>query len=172
MSTVLTIGILAGIVATLVFLVMSIFRTGRRMEMFGRACLCFFGTIAAIIALGATIESELEATMKSAATNEPAAQTDSEKEATLTRELDRTDQKRMARNLCFIWIEDSLHDPSSADFGRYWEWPVIVKDKDLYTTRATVRAKNAFGATVKSNFECVVHPTDNGQWMKIDLFES
>ncbi len=79
MPTVLTIASLAGLLATFVFLVRAMFCKGRRMEMFGRSCLCLFGTIAAVIALGATVESEFEATTKAAAISQPAeADADSE----------------------------------------------------------------------------------------------
>ena len=101
-----------------------------------------------------------------------AIETDREKRVELRREQERNDPKRMARNLCKIWIENVLHDPESASFGRYWEWPVSVDEAQLFTTRATIRAKNAYGATIKSTFTCVVHPTDNNQWLKVDLVES
>ena len=101
-----------------------------------------------------------------------AIKTDVEERAEIREERERSDPKRLARNLCMLWIEDSLNDPDSADFGNYWQWPVSTDEMQIFTMSPTIRAKNMFGATVKSTFICIVHRTENGEWMKIDLTES
>lgn len=72
MSTILTLASLAGILATFVFLFRTVFCSGRRMEMFGRSCMCLFGTVAAVMMLGATVESEFDASLQAVATGDPA----------------------------------------------------------------------------------------------------
>lgn len=61
-----------------------------------------------------------------------------------------------ARIACASRIQDSLHNPSSVDWDRRFEWPVIDDGDGLYTVIAKYRAENGFGGMVKETRQCVV----------------
>jgi len=62
----------------------------------------------------------------------------------------------MARHICKSAIEQVLHDPSRADMGDYWTWPggVNADDTTQILVQPVIRAPNAFGGVVQSQFEC------------------
>ena len=62
-----------------------------------------------------------------------------------------------AKYLCKQAVLSSLNDPDSAEFDPSHTWRVVENDaKDKAVIYPTLRAKNAFNATVKGEFSCHV----------------
>lgn len=72
-------------------------------------------------------------------------------------EMTQADKDRgTARLLCREAIAQALHDPDSAEMGRYYSWPAGLMDGDdsIMLVQPEIRATNGFGAKVPTRFEC------------------
>jgi RNA polymerase subunit RPABC4/transcription elongation factor Spt4 len=63
------------------------------------------------------------------------------------------DPVNAALGLCRMHIKAQLHDPDSAEFEES-KTTQIQKEGDIWTVQRAVRAKNAFNATRRAEFEC------------------
>lgn len=63
--------------------------------------------------------------------------------------------RQSATGGCMLFIKKLLHDPDSATFGHSSEASVILKGNRAMVIRS-VRAKNAYGAKVLTEFMCLM----------------
>lgn len=80
------------------------------------------------------------------------------------------DMRQSAAGACMLFINQSLHDPSSAEFDSTSEAYVDQNSATTWTVQRNVRAKNKFGALVLSTFECKIEIT-NGNWKALSIKE-
>ena len=78
----------------------------------------------------------------------------SDPEETQHAEVAQDDPTSTPRYFCRYAIKQVLHDPSSAEWIDYREWPAFFDDDGLITVTARYRATNAFGATVTEQTVC------------------
>lgn len=65
------------------------------------------------------------------------------------------ERKSSVRGACWIALKESLDDPSSAEaVGLIGDWRVDEAPGNHYTVYPKIRAKNAFGATVRADLKC------------------
>ncbi|MGR3495226.1 hypothetical protein [Citreimonas sp.] len=78
----------------------------------------------------------------------------------------------MARHTCKTAIENRLHDPSSADWGRLHSWPagVDVENDARILVQPQIRARNAFGGMILTRFQCTFEGSGDAMTL-IDLSE-
>lgn len=78
----------------------------------------------------------------------------SDPEETQQAEAAQDDPTSSPRYFCRYAIEQVLHDPRSAEWIDYREWPTFFQDDGLITVTARYRATNAFGAIVTEQTVC------------------
>lgn len=82
----------------------------------------------------------------------------------------RDDRLLMAFVMCEGWVEEQLRAPSTAEFPAGARDFVVEVDDSTYLVRAYVDAQNAFGAQIRSDFECLTRPDGNGErWRLVGL---
>lgn len=79
------------------------------------------------------------------------------------------DPSASARGACILFIKRKLHDPGSAEF-EHSETARVSQNGSQWTVQRAVRAKNAFNATRKSVFECVMRD-EGDSWTAISVKE-
>lgn len=87
-----------------------------------------------------------------------------------TRAPNQADMRSSAAGACMLFINQVLHDPSSADFDSTSEAYVDQNSPTTWTVQRKVRAKNKFGAKVLSTFECKIEDK-NGNWSASSIKE-
>lgn len=68
---------------------------------------------------------------------------------------------------CEIWVKERLKSPSTADFPSLFLKDIedfVKKDGTIYTVESYVDAQNSYGATIRSNFNCVVRQSGKNLW--------
>jgi hypothetical protein len=73
-----------------------------------------------------------------------------------------------AFTVCQQFVEQRLKSPASADFPPPSE-ATISNSGDTWTIDGYVDAANSFGASLRSNFTCVVEHTGGDQWALVSL---
>lgn len=79
----------------------------------------------------------------------------------------------MAVTLCKDHVKNTLRSPSTADFPFFNQ--AIYDGKRRATLASYVDAQNGFGATIRTNFVCVVEyngggsPSEFGSWKIVDF---
>lgn len=121
----------------------------------------------------ATTTTELETTTT---TEAPTTTTEAAAEDRMLSFDERTTGDPQAANgyeICKQFIADRLTSPSSAEYPNYFEddgevvvW-VLANGDYRYTSQ--VDSENAFGASLRSFFECTVDYRGDDQWMLVDL---
>jgi len=79
------------------------------------------------------------------------------------------DSRRGAYLICKQFVEQRLRSPKSAEFPNSSEAQVQPISDGDYEVHAHVDAQNAFGAMIRSTFDCTVKPLPDGKWRLIDL---
>lgn len=74
-----------------------------------------------------------------------------------------------ARGACLVMLQQVLHDPGSAGYGRTADWPAIVDGKGRAVVLPRIRAKNGFGALRIAEYRCVVDRVDPGHVRVVSL---
>lgn len=54
------------------------------------------------------------------------------------------------------FIERTLHDPSRAQWGNYFDWTVVDNSDGSFSVGARYRAPNKLGAIVQAYTTCIV----------------
>lgn len=73
------------------------------------------------------------------------------------------------------FVKQNLKSPSTADFGsvfgdfQSYEDVVTVLHDGRFVVKAWVDAENAFGATLRSRFTCVIEHVGNDRWRLVNL---
>lgn len=73
------------------------------------------------------------------------------------------------------FVKDNLKSPSTADFGGVFsdyqdpDQVVTVLGDGKFRVRAWVDAQNAFGATIRNRFVCVLEYVGNDRWRRTHL---
>lgn len=85
------------------------------------------------------------------------------------------DPTRAPRGACRIIVKNALHDPGSAEWVPGIEWVVErldegQNDSEHWVVWPELRARNAYGALVKSRFRCEVR-SDGDKWTAVSLTE-
>lgn len=112
-------------------------------------------------------KAEVEAQRIAALTPE---QREAEQKAAAVRKAEeaRIAELNNARYACQEFVRRSLNDPESADFEPHRSfWAEKTKD-GAFDVQVHVRAKNAFGAKLKSVFECRAR-LDGDKWLPVKL---
>ena len=84
---------------------------------------------------------------------------------------EEADPTRAARGACRSYITMMLNDPGSAEWTPGWEWTIHVESENEWVVYPSLRAKNAFGALVKTKFECRVRRDGEGYMIPVDIRE-
>ena len=84
---------------------------------------------------------------------------DDSPEATAARAL--SNARAITATICQIQMESRLRSPGTADFPFGHASNVEAVGDNRYRLRSYVDSQNAFGATVRTNFDCVVTGTGN-----------
>ena len=71
-----------------------------------------------------------------------------------------------------MMLEQSLHDPASAQFGRSSEWPVQIDQAGRAVVLPRVRAKNGFGAYRLVDYRCIVERMGEDRVRVVSLDQS
>ena len=71
-----------------------------------------------------------------------------------------------ARQMCKEFLTRMMHDPSSADFGDYWNWTTIDNKDGTWSVGAKYRAKNGYGA-IRSEYTTCVMRRSGDDWTLI-----
>ena len=75
-----------------------------------------------------------------------------------------------ARIACASLIESHLRNPSSAEWVRMAQWPVVSDaDRMTHNVAATYRATNGFGGVVTEQKVCVARRLPNNRMVAIQL---
>jgi len=74
------------------------------------------------------------------------------------------------RYACKEFISRNLHDPQSAQWGEWLEWPAQVDGQEV-TVSARMRAANQLGGVVVSRFHCTVRKSGD-RWHAVTLTEA
>lgn len=71
----------------------------------------------------------------------------------------------MAWTACQDFVRDRLKSPSTAKYQRGVASDFVRRlGSGMYEARAWVDSQNSFGATLRTNFECVVRDAGNDTW--------
>ena|SRR5690554_5252414 len=71
------------------------------------------------------------------------------------------DLKMHALSLSHFCVKEKLKSPASAQFPPSIEHVKIINDS-LFEINSYVDAQNAFGASIRTKYKCIVSTTDNG----------
>lgn len=85
---------------------------------------------------------------------------------------DREVSELTAFNVCKDFVRDRLKSPGSATFRNYFEDDGevrVTRSGNTFTVRSSVDAENSFGASLRSNFECVVRNTTGDTYRLVSL---
>lgn len=89
--------------------------------------------------------------------------------AEIARQKDESDLSS-ARFACRKFVEQSLHDPASAQFEDPLTYPAEKSKKDIYRVQVRLSAKNGFNATRKFVMDCRLKSAGSS-WVLIALNE-
>lgn len=73
------------------------------------------------------------------------------------------DQRPLARAMCKEFLTKHMHDPSSADFGEYWNWTALANSDGTWSVGAKYRARNGYGA-IRSEYTTCVMRRSGDSW--------
>lgn len=76
---------------------------------------------------------------------------------------------RDAALICHKFVRERLKSPSTAKFPTSDESTVQPISGGDYEVTSYVDSQNAFGATLRSNYTCVVKPVEGDKWRLVDL---
>lgn len=77
-----------------------------------------------------------------------------------------------AFDVCTDFVRDQLVSPGSASFRNYFENDgevIVTVNGPTYTVRSSVDSENAFGASLRSDFVCVVDHVEGLRYRLVDL---
>jgi predicted nucleic acid-binding Zn-ribbon protein len=80
------------------------------------------------------------------------------------------DDRSESYGACMELVKRNLNDPGSADFDEVKTWHVSRRKDGAFIVTLGLRAKNAFNATIHTQFGCVVKKK-NGQWQGLNVSE-
>lgn len=66
------------------------------------------------------------------------------------------------RGACMTFLERSLHDPGSAEWGDISTWTVVHNSDGTLSVGARYSARNGFNAVRKAYTTCVIRKTSDG----------
>lgn len=73
-----------------------------------------------------------------------------------------------AQVACQMFVEQSLHDPKSAEFENSWTFPIRELAPHKYLVQVKVRAKNGFNALRSTEMNCET-AFDGKNWAALSL---
>lgn len=109
-----------------------------------------------------------EATMKAAAMTPEQRKVEEKRIASEVATKALEERLTRARHACKRFVELTLHDPSSAEWGRVGSYWGERRKDGSYHIQVTVRAKNAFNATRLATYDCIVRD-DGKTWRPISI---
>lgn len=80
----------------------------------------------------------------------------------------KADRLVTAKHACRQFVEATLHDPRSAEWGRYRDFSAIEHKDGAFHVQVHLRGKNAFNATRLATFNCVLRAKGD-RWFPISI---
>jgi len=77
--------------------------------------------------------------------------------------------KLEARVVCRNFVKSRLKSPSTVKFPYVSPEEVLILNDDCYGIASYIDAQNAFGATTRSHFRCIVKKSEQGGWNLVSL---
>jgi hypothetical protein len=85
---------------------------------------------------------------------------------------DASDLEYGAFDVCQQFVKQELKAPGTAKFRNFFEDDgevTVTHTGDEYTVVSSVDAENSFGASLRSNFRCVVTHVSGDTWHKVSV---
>lgn len=80
----------------------------------------------------------------------------------------KEDRLAGAKDACKQFVEETLHDPDSAEWARYRDFFAEERKDGFFHVQLTVRSKNAFNATRLGTFDCILHLSGD-RWYPVSI---